>query len=383
MLVSVVEWPSVFHVPDGYPEEIYSSRALSLIQNLFIRGEILLTREMNMEVRRMFRSWESVTGDGALRLWNELDAMGRLVEVRAPFGVKATSPCCQVSGAVTQAHRPVFAIAPSNCICGTDCTCAVVGDGLKVVRAESIAFSDLPGSLLPREKSAGVRKVDSDEEMSFLNEVWIPFLRNATDISIYDRILGRTFVEAIDRLEASRPDRVIEYLERNHERAGSGFLKMGSGERASDNFKRSVEYFVSLAIKYGSKLERVTFKTELAHRENNRMVSRNTMEAAAWRLHAVIGSIRLKQAPHFNLDIEMRPRNGGALLEDHERYFSSNQITLNVSKGISWFKRVDDEYVLDDTSVSFTGLRSPGEAFEIPNDRNVSWDKLVRGDARF
>lgn len=338
MLTEVVHLPSAYSIDESLPAELQANvRALILIESLRNDCVLLVDGERNMlnRIAEAVYTWPQKYRDQAMSSLVQLDKARRIVHMHlAPLSHGAWhAPYCLQAIALARQERPDGVISAPKCTCDQACSPIAAQNGVTLVSVDEYSVSAFANHIKDRASFEREEGVYAEKELD--TEVWRRVFRHTKRVRVYDRYLGRNFVQGISDLPL---DTVREYVERRQGGEPANIdIPQWRIQKYYDGAKRICEAFARHSIRGGE----LIFHSDLRHPKGNQ-IDRLCIAAAAIRLHEIASEFT-RRYPGANgvCNVEMcliDSSNGGPEA-DHDRFIVTDQLCLNIGKGIPLLDR--------------------------------------------
>lgn len=292
MLVRTILLPSVFTSIPEDQASLYNS-VISLLQNLEKNGVVLIDDNncIKQALSQGVSKWPVKFRQKAQKLLVELNKKGRLVELSLNGEMKSScgEPPCHNCMRMAKLYLPPAIIANNNCKkCASNQLASV--STVEVVDVAEYSISNFFDVHL----NQGDRLILNSEwtQKEFEEEILIPLLRDAKDVKIYDRYIGRSILT----------------------------------ENAA-KYKLTIEWIINVFVRErGSKLNGVF---EVYGGLGNLSIRSAEIPRAVSELRNLETDMQ-KRYPKFKLIIKKETQNSQM---PHDRFLITNQVAISIGRG--------------------------------------------------
>ena len=333
MLTEVVHLPTAYFIDQSLPAELQANvRALILIDSLRNDCVLLVDSEQNMlkKIAEAVFTWPQKYRDHAMRSLIQLDKAKRIVPMHpVPLSYGAWhAPYCLQAVALARQEQPDGVIAASKCTCAQACSPMAAQSGVTLVSIDEYSVSAFARTVSDRAVFERAKGVYAEKELDA--EVWRRIFRHTKRARVYDRYLGRTFVQEFSHCPLEVVRRYVE--ERQQGNPANINVPQGGAQKYYEGVNRICEAFARHSVRGGE----LIFHSDLRHPSGN-YIDPLFITAAAIRLHDMASDFT-RRFPGANgaCNVEMcliDSTNGGSEAE-HDRYVVTDQLCLKIGKGI-------------------------------------------------
>jgi hypothetical protein len=316
MLVRTILLPSIFRVNS---EKLIPDYGLIIrfLQDLEKNG-IVLVDDLDYilaAIREDIKEWPQKFKTQAQKLLIALRKKGRFIEMSLndEVQVKCKNQQCQQCIRMAKIHLPPAIISSDHC---KECVAKDLTQfpTIEVVDITDYSISDFfDAHLKPNDYFFGKGKLKQE----FENKVLIPLLRDAKDVKIYDRYIGRSILQ---KANAPKYKCTLEWI-----------IKVFMRERGA-KFKGVFEVYGGIS------------NSQISEKEiPDAIAALRKLEAEFQQLH-----------PNFQLIIKKETKD---FQMPHDRFLFTNQIAVSVGCGFNLI--FDSPNLLQDVTISY--FSKPGE----------------------